>query len=187
MWVWHQKKDQFIEQIIVKHQQTVRNFKSSLKVSVTLKEKLFRWITYGVLYSIAPLIITVSFSVLFGYVIRVADFLTDFLFALFAVSMNLVNLISDDADCSDFNQFVRSFVALIALMSFQLPILLLFMPATTYSVLSRAILVNISTFLTQKATINMIFRVSAFFMIVVIALGIFIIVRQNSKHIDISD
>lgn len=124
---------------------------------------------------------------LFGYVIRVADFLTDFLFALFAVSMNLVNLISDDADCSDFNQFVRSFVALIALMSFQLPILLLFMPATTYSVLSRAILDNISTFLTQKATINMIFRVSAFFMIVVIALGIFIIVRQNSKHIDISD
>lgn len=181
-----EEKDQYIEQITRKYEQIIRNLRFELRGSETfskksdakifIKEKIFNWMIDGVLLSMTPLAANVSFSWFYGYNIRIADILTDFVLVLFAISMNLRSIISDETSHSRPNLAIHSFVVLIAMISLEVSLCL-----------SISRFVSGETILTQPVTVNVIFGISALCIIAVIVLGIFIIIRRSRKHIGMSD
>lgn len=156
------------EQSEEEYQRKIDRLKSKIQLQQKdrlplLRKQINNWIFFGVISSALPLAMNVSYILLIGFAVNLADVLADFVLVLFAISMNLLSILLDVRKSS-----ITNFCIAISMVFIEFSFGLSFILSTASSSFSIPI--------TRISTIFLIATISIIFEIM---LGIIVIVLQN--------
>ena len=152
------------------YQQKIDRLKAKIRLQrkediPILEKQIINWMFFGVIASILPLAMNVSYIWVIGLSVKLADVLADFVLVLFAISMNLLSILSNAK---------KSFIITLCIC-----ISMLF---AEFSISVSSMLMSTDLHLIMSVSvdkISIIFLLAAISILFEVILGVFIIVLQN--------